>query len=83
MEAKGGSSGLSTGAKKGDQMSKPWVKNTVEEMKKSSDPASRKLGQQLDDALKTGSPKVTGKAVSAPGNGPPKELPIPGGPNYN
>ena len=32
VEAKGPGAKLSTGAKKGDQMSKPWVKNTAEEI---------------------------------------------------
>lgn len=67
VEAKGKGAKLSTGAKKGDQMSGEWVENTVTEMKASGSPETQDLAKTIDDALKSpdGKPKVKGIVLEA------------------
>ena len=68
VEAKGPGAGLSTGAAKGDQMSSEWVANTANEMANSptGSPSSRRLGQDIADALVVGDPPVRGMTITAP-----------------
>jgi len=62
VEAKGPGAKLSTGAKKGDQMSKEWILNTAEEM---SD-KGQELGEKILDAIEDGPPpKITAKGYEA------------------
>lgn len=83
VEAKGPGATLSTNAAKGPQMSQEWVENSVSDMLNSSDPATRALGQKLQDALDTGDPPLTGKVIQALPGGGAQEIPLPQGPIYN
>ena len=83
VEAKGPGATLSTDAAKGPQMSQQWVRNTVDEMLNSNDPATRDLGQRLQDALDDKQPPLTGKVIQAIQGGGAQELPLQEGPIYN
>jgi hypothetical protein len=83
VEAKGPGAQLSTNAAKGPQMSQEWVENTVSDMVKSDDPATKALGQRLQTALDDGEPPVTGKVLEAVQGGGAKEVPLPDNPVYN
>jgi hypothetical protein len=83
VEAKGPGAELSTDAAKGPQMSQQWVENTVSDMVKSDDPATKALGQKLQTALDDGEPPVTGKVIQATGSGGATEVPLPSDPVYN
>ena len=85
VEAKGPDAPLKKGYKKGDQMSKKWVKNSIQEMRSSGDKEERALGNSLHKAMnsKSGRPKVTGKAIQAvAGSDKANELKLPGGGTY-
>jgi len=77
VEAKGPGAELSTNAAKGPQMSQEWVENTVNEMRRSSDPATKALGERLQNALDTGDPPLTGKVIQANPAGGASEVPLP------
>jgi hypothetical protein len=79
VEAKGPGAKLSTGAKKGPQMSKKWVNNTVDDMARDGD----QLGLDLQNAMNTGKPKVSGMALEATGPDTAKSIPVPDGGRYN
>jgi hypothetical protein len=64
-------------------MSQQWVENTVSDMVKSDDPATKALGQKLQTALDDGEPPVTGKVIQATGSGGATEVPLPSDPVYN
>jgi hypothetical protein len=83
VEAKGPGAELSTDAAKGPQMSKEWVENTVSDMVKSDDAATKALGKRLQDALDTGNPKVTGKVIQAVEGGGAREISLPNDNVYN
>ena len=51
--------------------------------KDSKDPATQALGNRLQDALKTGSPPVTGKVIQAADGGGATEVPLPNDDDYN
>ena len=68
VEAKGPGATLSTGAAKGDQMSKQWVRNSLEEVVNSPNtaPADRNHAQRMLDAMDVGPPpKVHGCVIEA------------------
>lgn len=77
VEAKGPGAKLATGAKKGDQMSAEWTRNTAQEMAQSANPETKKLGQDLLKALDSGEPPVRGKVLQADDAGGAHELPCP------
>ena len=51
-----GSIGLSAKAKSGTQMDDAWVRNRIQELKKSKDPNARETGRMLEKALNEGRP---------------------------
>ena len=66
VEAKGPGAKLGTKAKKGKQMSKKWVGNTVKSMEKATDSNTADLGSSLKDAIDFGPlPKVSGMGIEA------------------
>lgn len=83
VEAKGPGATLSTDAAKGPQMSQEWVENTVSDMVKSDDPATKALGRRLQDALDNGQPPLTGKVIQAVEGGGATEIPLQNNPVYN
>lgn len=75
VEAKGPGASLSTGAAKGDQMSREWVENSAREMAESSDEATKELGNEILHALENGPPpRVTGKVLEATEEGTATEV---------
>lgn len=73
VEAKGPGATLSTGAIKGDQMSKEWVENSLIAITNSSNSSSGEVAnaRRMLDAINNGPPPyVTGKVIEAlPGGG--------------
>jgi hypothetical protein len=73
VEAKGPGAKLSEGAKKGDQMSTEWVRNTLEELSHSKSLSDTDRGhvEKMLKGIDVGPPpKVTGKVITAePGGG--------------
>ncbi|WP_244958547.1 RHS repeat-associated core domain-containing protein [Pseudoalteromonas fuliginea] len=66
VEAKGPGAKLLTGANKGDQMTDPWVKNSLKSMKKSEKYKEKnKLGKDILKAIKNDDPKVTKLVIEA------------------
>ena len=66
VEAKGPGAKLLTGAKKGDQMTNKWVKNSLKSMSKSKKyEGKNKLGKDLLKAIKLKKPKVTKLVIEA------------------
>ncbi|WP_259395928.1 MULTISPECIES: hypothetical protein [unclassified Pseudoalteromonas] len=66
VEAKGPGAKLLTGAKKGDQMTDPWVKKSLESMENSKKYKEKnQLGEDILDAIENEEPKVTKLVIEA------------------
>ncbi len=66
VEAKGPGAKLMTGAKKGNQMTDPWIKKSLESMKKSKKYKEKnKLGKDILRAMKNDTPKITKLVIEA------------------
>ena len=66
VEAKGPGAKLTTGAKKGDQMTERWVDNSLQSMKNSKKYNDKnKLGKNILKAIKLKRPKVTKLVIEA------------------
>ena len=83
VEAKGPDAKLNKTKKKGVQMSQEWVEKSAENMKKSKNPETRKLGEQLFDMInKEPPPEVKSKVIQATKAGEAKDIGFSGIENY-
>lgn len=86
VEAKGPGAKLSTGSKKGDQMSKEWVANSLIEVKnsKKADAADRRHISAMHKGMREGPPpQVLGKVIEAKPEGGAFEQACPDGGVYH